>query len=148
GLRAQEQQLATRVGEVARGIGARPESRELRRRVEDMRRERDGKKQLAAALANGGTESARGFAEALAGLARHPLRGLWLTDLAFRHEQGAVALSVRGRAERGELVPRWVQALGEEASFQGVRCRYMDLTTPEEGDALAFHLATRVAEEA
>lgn len=146
-LRSQEQALAARVGEAARSIGNRPESRDLRRTLEDRRRERDGKRRLAAVLANGGAHAASGFAETLAALARHPLPGLWLTSVAIEQEQEALALSLQGRAERGELVPRWVQALGSEASFQGARFRYLHLATPEEGGALSFHLATQAPED-
>lgn len=149
-LQSQEKALVQRVATVTRGLSPRPESRELRRRVEVARRERELKQQLVRLLDRRGTGplANRGFAEAVAALARQPVDGLWLTHLDMYQGGATRELTLRGRSARAELVPQLVQRLANETVFSGVRFQHLQVTTPPPGSgALEFELSTTLPEE-
>jgi Tfp pilus assembly protein PilN len=149
-LKEQERELVTRVATATRNLQARPESRELRQRVERARAERELKTRLIGVLDRRGEGplASRGFAEAFAGLARQPVNGLWLTHIEMNQAGAARELVLHGRTARAELVPQLVQRLGNETVFSGVRFQHMQVTTPPDGgNTLVFELSTRVPEE-
>lgn len=149
-LQEQEKALVARVATVTRGLSPRTESRELRQRVELARRERELKQQLLGLLDRRGEGplASRGFAEAVAALARQPVEGLWLTHLDMYQGGTTRELGLRGQATRAELVPQLVQRLGNEPVFTGVRFQHMQVTAPPEGNgALQFELSTTLPEE-
>lgn len=148
-LQAQEQKLAAQVTELSRTTQARPESRELRRRLELARREEQLKQRLSVLMESSPRGGAHGFSDAFAGLARKRMTGLWLAGIEI-HKDGATRdVVLRGFTEQAELVPQLVQQLGQEPAFQGLRFRQLRVYQPESdsGNALAFELSTRPQEE-
>lgn len=75
--------------------------------------EAQAKDALLLALEQGAPLLRQGFSPALAGLARHPLEGLWLTHI----EIVGADLNLSGMARDAELVPRYVETLGTDASL-------------------------------
>lgn len=59
-------------------------------------------------------ERKTGFAQLLHALARHPQRGLWLTDI----QQLNGALELKGRTHDAMLVPQYLDALSTDASLK------------------------------
>lgn len=156
-LLAQERELAVRFTEFSRTLKERPESRELRRRVELARRELDLKHRLLALMqerSTGDDRSPAGFAAAFEGLARQHVDGLWLTGIELEKHENDRDVTLRGLTSRAELVPQLVQQLGAEPAFQGLRFEHLRVYQPDETgksspreDALAFELTTRAMPE-
>lgn len=86
-------------------------------------------------------EADGGFAAYLAALARQPVEGLWLTSVRI----GAEGLDIHGGATRAELVPRFIQRLGQEPVFVGREFRGLQLQRRDDG-VLGFELRSREAE--
>lgn len=148
-LQAQEQELAAHVMDVSRNLQARPESRELRRQLETAQREAMLKQRLVDLMDTAPTTTHTGFSEAFAALARQRVEGLWLTAVELDRDSATRNVTLRGLASRAELVPQLVQQLGQEPVFNGLRFRQMRVYRPEpdDGNALAFILSTRLPEE-
>lgn len=155
-LLAQERELATRFTEFSRTLQERPESRELRRRVELAQRELDLKQRLLGLMqerSGDGESNHGGFAAAFAGLARQRVQGLWLTGIELEKAEDRRDVTLRGLTARAELVPQLVQRLGEEPAFRGLRFEHLRVFQPAEAEAagsdgaLAFELTTRAAPE-
>lgn len=147
-LARQEADLTGRVTQLST-LRARPESRELQRALEEAQRELALKERLVELMARRGAPAEAGFAEALAGLARQRVGGLWLTGIELHNTDGARNVTLRGMTSRAELVPEFVQQLGEERAFQGLRFRRMRVHQPDEGTSgvLAFELTTEAVPE-
>ena len=87
-----------------------------------------------------------GFVPLLAGLAeRHPPSGLWLTRI--RLLDGGSVLGFEGLTQSQELLPQYLQGLGEDAAFQGREFARFEVHR-EAGALLRFQLSTRLDEEA
>ena len=87
-----------------------------------------------------------GFVPLLAGLAeRHPPSGLWLTRI--RLLDGGSVLGFEGLTQSQELLPQYLQGLGEDAAFQGREFARFEVRR-EAGALLRFQLSTRLDEEA
>ena len=59
-------------------------------------------------------ERKTGFAPLLEALARHPQRGLWLTDIQLQNG----ALELKGRTYDAALVPRYLDSLSADATLK------------------------------
>jgi len=89
----------------------------------------------------------KGFVEQITGLARQRIEGMWLTALHIR--QGGARLGMRGNALQPELLPRYLQRLGQEPVFAGVE---FDTFLMQRGQQaphwIQFSLGTNAAEAA
>jgi len=86
-----------------------------------------------------------GFAALLQGLAdRHPPQGLWLTRIRF--DDGGNQLALQGLTQDQELLPRYLQSLGQSRAFRGRDFARFDIQRGE-ADLLQFRLASRAAQE-
>ncbi|KAA3628779.1 MAG: hypothetical protein DWQ09_07045 [Proteobacteria bacterium] len=93
-------------------------------------------------LLNGDTAGNRaGFSQHLEGLARHPLKGLWLTGVSI--ENGGRQLGLRGNALSAELLPRYLETLRDEAAFAGREFRSLNMNRPvQDSTSIEFQLRT------
>ena len=90
-------------------------------------------------------ERSEGFVPLLAGLAeRHVPSGLWLTRI--RLLEGGVVLGLEGLTQRQELLPEYLNSLGQDAAFQGREFARFDVRREESG-LLRFQLSSRHEEE-
>ncbi len=86
-----------------------------------------------------------GFAALLQGLAdRHPPQGLWLTRIRF--DDGGNQLALQGLTQDQELLPRYLQSLGQSSAFRGRDFARFDIQR-READLLQFRLASRARQE-
>jgi len=84
------------------------------------------RKQQALALLQGRTVgNTTGFGARFRGLARRRLNGLWLTDIDIY--DGGSQMTLAGETYSDKLVPRYLQILGKEQSFQGTDFRKVAL---------------------
>lgn len=85
-----------------------------------------------------------GFSGRLAALGRQAPQDLWLTSVSL--ESAPPSLSLQGRTYSAELVPGYLQRLGNEPVFAGETFRAFRLNRPEDEEPSAewigFHLST------
>lgn len=90
-------------------------------------------------------ERSEGFVPLMAGLAeRHVPGGLWLTRI--RLLDGGSVLGLEGLTQRQELLPAYLNSLGQAAAFQGREFARFDVQR-EDGGLLRFQLSSRHEEE-
>mgnify|MGYP002713064351 CR=1 FL=1 len=82
-----------------------------------------------------------GFSSHLEGLARRPLKGLWLTGISITG--GGQELDLRGKALQAELVPVYLEKLRDESAFSGHEFRLLEMTRPPKAaNSIEFQLRT------
>lgn len=82
-----------------------------------------------------------GFSGHLEGLARRPLKGLWLTGISI--ENGGRHLALRGNALSPDLLPRYLELLSEEKAFAGQEFQTLQMERPTpDAPAVEFQLRT------
>lgn len=111
--------------------------------VAELQRLQDSQAQVIRAtelIRRHGERHRAGFARFFRGLARHPVEGLWLSDIRLAGDGSA--LTIKGRTLKAELVPRLIQSLGNEPVFSGRTFRELRFERPadETGGALFFEL--------
>jgi len=85
-----------------------------------------------------------GFAALLQGLAdRHPPQGLWLTQI--RLHAGGDDLALQGLTQDQELLPLYLQSLGQSTAFSGRDFAHFDLQRDKQ-DLLRFRLSSQAVE--
>jgi hypothetical protein len=142
-LAAARDAAAARLAQMERELPRPERSASLAAEVERLGRELAGKQRLVGMLGTGEIGSREGFSAHLAGLARQHVDGTWMT--AVEIARGGASLSIQGRATRAELVPEYVQRLGQEQALVGARFATVRL---EDGDGqVRFRLGTESEEE-
>lgn len=116
-LRVQRAAETTRVADLATLYPPTPVDAALEAEVAQLTRERDAKSRLLQLLATHELGNRTGFSEHAAGLARQRVNGLWLRSVHIG--EGGDDIALAGSALQPELVPRFLQALGDEAVFAG-----------------------------
>lgn len=79
------------------------------------------------------------FSSQLAGLGRQRIEGLWLNHIEFRRSGEEVAL--QGITRKPSLLPRYLQALGQEKAFAGLRFDVMRMQVLDESGDIAFEVS-------
>lgn len=84
-----------------------------------------------------------GFAALLQGLAdRHPPQGLWLTRI--RLQDGGDEMGLQGLTQDQELLPLYLQSLGQSSAFRGREFARFDVQRGDQ-DLLQFRLSSQAA---
>jgi hypothetical protein len=87
-----------------------------------------------------------GFSPYLAALGRQHVNGLWLTELDVNGATGTMELA--GQTVRAELVPEYLQRLGNEAALAGQRFDRLRIERNEQSERVAFRVSSRTVEVA
>ena len=87
------------------------------------------RRQILHSLSNQQKEIGAGFSEHLAGLGRQQIKGLWLKTISVR-DRGK-DISLKGAMEHATLLPRYLQDLGKEPAFSGLRFQLMKIENSE-----------------
>jgi hypothetical protein len=84
----------------------------------------------------------KGFSHHLKSLATQSIDGLWLTQITLSGTGEATRL--RGRAQRPELVPSYVQGLATEQAFAAQRFQQFVISRPDDngGDIVDFSMSS------
>ena len=85
-----------------------------------------------------------GFSRYLAALGRQQTPGLWLTQFAINGGTGAIELA--GRSTRPELVPEFLQRLGQEAALVGQRFDRLEIERDSQSGETIFRATSHAAE--
>jgi hypothetical protein len=90
-------------------------------------------------------QRSNGFAALLQGLAdRHPPQGLWLTRI--RLQAGGDDMALQGLTQDQELLPLYLQSLGQSSAFSGRDFARFDLQRDAQ-DLLQFRLSSQALAE-
>ena len=82
----------------------------------------------------------QGFSDHLAGLGRQQLKGLWLSSIELR--AGGEEISLKGAMKHATLLPRYLQDLGKEPAFSGLRFQLMKIENSEASrDQMQFEIS-------
>lgn len=107
------------------------------------------RRQVAGWLRDAGSSEAAAVSEYYRALARRTVEGVWLTGFALDAQRRQ--LRIEGRALKGELVPRFLGQLGEEALLKGSAFARVELDEaaqdrrdPQDPGGLTFRLDTAV----
>lgn len=111
----------------------------LEEQLQQAQQELERKQRELQALERRVTGGSGGFSGVFAGLGRQRLNGLWLTRIAV-DETGEVHLD--GHAELAQLVPRFLQKLGQEPAFRGVEFRSIRIQRTNPSTHNAFQVST------
>lgn len=84
-----------------------------------------------------------GFSAPMTALAKQVPEGLWLTGLRLYPER----VAIEGRTREGNLVPVYLQRLGDEAAFTGQSFGRFELSRSEDHSWIEFAVATRREQE-
>ncbi len=128
-LEARRAAESTRVVELAALHPPRQADARLEAGVARLEAERAAKQELLSRLGNERLGNQRGFSEHVAGLARRRVEGIWLRRIELA--AGGSSLHLAGGALAPELVPRFLDALGEEDAFAGQAFRALRLAQSE-----------------
>ncbi|NNC55736.1 MAG: hypothetical protein HKO07_08455 [Pseudomonadales bacterium] len=102
-----------------------------------LRSEIEAKRSLLASVGDG---SRGGFSEYMAGLGRQHVTGLWLQKIAVDKKGAQIAIS--GAMQKPSLLPRYLQRLGNENIFKGLRFQLMKIEElPEKTQQMHFEVA-------
>ena len=98
------------------------------------------RRQILHSLSNQQHDIGQGFSDHLAGLGRQQLKGLWLSSIELR--AGGEEIALKGAMKHATLLPRYLQDLGKEPAFSGLRFQLMKIENSEASrDHLQFEIS-------
>lgn len=98
------------------------------------------RRQILHSLSNQKHDIGQGFSDHLAGLGRQQLKGLWLSSIELR--AGGEEISLKGAMKHATLLPRYLQDLGKEPAFSGLRFQLMKIENSEASrDHMQFEIS-------
>ena len=143
GLSEQRDQATARLLEFEASVPQRERSKLLAAEIDRLSVDVARRQALLAAVAQRVASEEQGFSSHLAGLARQPVEGLWLTGVEIA--EGGNVLELSGSAIRPELVPRLVRSLASEPAFDGAMFRQLVIDRPSDSAyRVDFLLRTRL----
>ncbi|MBT8139216.1 MAG: hypothetical protein KJP25_05590 [Gammaproteobacteria bacterium] len=102
-----------------------------------LRSEIEAKRSL---LASVGDSGAGGFSEYMAGFGRQHVSGLWLEKVTVGNKGEQIAIS--GAMQKPSLLPRYLQRLGNENVFKGLRFQLVKIEEqPQKKQQMRFEVA-------
>ena len=131
-------QLAQHVDQLSKQLSLSSDDVELKKTLGDKESELQDKQYVVQALTGKHFGNTNGFAEQFTGLARQHVKGVWLTGLYIH--AGGEKLNLEGRTYEAELVPRLLQRLAQEPSFQGIEFKTMLMQRADKSAEINFDL--------
>lgn len=127
--------------DVQQHISARQDTLVLTGILEELRAAKDARLPLLTVLADLSPDQSSGFSEALRGLAREDLDGVWLRHIYL--SEGGRTLVLKGSALQAEQVPVYMQRLSRQQSLAGIEFSTLVVTRSEERQGMYdFELST------
>lgn len=115
-------------------------------RIAALKNDIQFRRQLLGTLEPDAIPAEDGFSEHLRGLARQSVEGMWFTG--FSLQDGGGSLSLAGRANSPELVPRFLKKLASEPVYRGHHFRLFKMNAAETGGPLLeFEITAQDVEE-
>lgn len=109
-------------------FGAPKTSASLDSDIQRLEQQIAAKQSIQEILQRGIFSNTRGFSEYFISLARQHIPGIWLTG--FTIVGNAEGMSLAGRSNNPELVPRYLQKLSTEATLTGIDFRVFQMNRP------------------
>ncbi len=160
GLEAQQKALQTTITALEAELAKQDKRQALEQELARLRQANAQRERLLDVLEGHMQRPRQGFSPILRALSAAHGQGVWLTriQLAFVTQGEGLAtagddvppLEVRliGRMQRGEELPRYMDALARTQAFQGLRFRSMQaMRLEEEGELIAFLISTRADDQ-
>lgn len=142
GLEAQRTASMMQLQALSEQTASRPRSRLIEDQLREAERETIQKQRLLRAFQTRSVGNTRGFSAHFVALARHRIDGLWLTAVQV-HDDG---FAMRGAAEAGELVPRYLARIGKESAFADTVFAQLQLSRGDDDDSPIEFSATTALE--
>ena len=141
-LTAQRDVAAKRLNELALQMQGQARDASGDAEISALTAERDRKAQALAALSQREFGNTSGFSPQFIGLARQRLNGLWLTRINVSGRE----IALDGVALSEELIPKYLDKLGNESVFAGTEFAHAELERAHEGgNQIRFALRTPLA---
>ena len=119
----------------------RTKSKLLEAEIARLQAELDGRKQIEALLAGNALGNTHGFSSYLEAFARRHVEGMWLTRVTIA--DGGNSLGLAGRTLSSELVPQYIEQLGEDNAMKGKAFNVMTMQRLEsEPRQISFNIST------
>ncbi|HET9679995.1 MAG TPA: PilN domain-containing protein [Gammaproteobacteria bacterium] len=142
-LQAQEQQITQRLMEISTQWTGQRGVEPLKADVQQLENRLQARRRAMAGLSGHAAGNTQGFSAQLAGLARQVIDGLWLTAVTL--DAGGEQVSLTGRTTAPALLPKYVQKLGAEPAFNGLRFEGLRIYRLEDTNRyVGFQLASDV----
>lgn len=136
-LLQQEQQSSLQQLEILQQtLAQRQPSAELRRQAEQLQQSISQKQQLLTYLQQQSNSKAPAYAAVMAHLAQIDRAGLWLTGFSLGDN-----LEFHGVVRQSQLLPLWLQALGQQPQLQGLTLATVRLSPLQSAAAVASEAA-------
>lgn len=123
-VKASQQKLA----ELNKTLAERKVSASLKSEIESAKAQLASRKAAMALLDSGQMGNSTGFFGVMSGFSRLASNDLWLTD--FSVAAGGQEIEIRGRMLDSSRLPAYVQRLGGEPAFKGLRFATLDIHQP------------------
>lgn len=131
------------VEQLAAALAARRPDPQRQRELESLEGVVASRARTVAALDAGALGDTRGMADYFRALARAHQDGVWLREV--RVSGTAPDLVVAGQALEAELIPRYLQRLGSQASLRGRSFASIEVSAPSESPAAAVSAPATIA---
>lgn len=133
--------VSSQLEELSKRFREIPKDDSLEGKVASMEQELDRKEKVITLLAGRQLGNPDGFSPMLMGLARNPVKGVWLNTMMFR--RGGNDYILTGKARKTELLPEFIDQLLEQPGFTGhpLKALMVGLPSPN-ADQLDFVLST------
>lgn len=128
-LRATAARLQAEIQQTASAVAARKPSEDLAARFERGEAGFRARQRALERLREDTTAGATGHSPYLVALARHALRGVWLTQVTVNGAEGDVI--IEGRSVDPELVSEYLRRLGTDVPFRGQAFNRLEFRRPE-----------------
>lgn len=140
-VQSREQRLSDQLQELSKKAAEHEPDPELKRKAEQLEDELRVKRELTGVLSGESYGNVEGFSPLLVPLARRHVDGIWLRHIVVRN--GGEQLVLGGRVLDASQVPAYLEALREDAVYQGRRFNTFRMQRAPERRGLGFVLATR-----
>ncbi len=127
-VKARHDRLAARVEEVSRKLSAKTRNKTLEQEIARLERLVAARARIQQILEGDIFANTDGYSEFLLALARQHVAGIWLTG--FSIVGAGERLMLKGRTTVPELVPRYMQRLGDEEVLAGIEFQVFRMARP------------------
>ena len=139
---AERESMLEQINAMVARMSATTADPELARMVSTMERELEARRAVLDFMENSAEGNTQGFSSYMADLSRAHLEGLRLSGFELVDSGNNVSLS--GEISRADIVPLFLQRLGDQGSFRGKS--FESVSIGSEQDRLLFRLATSAAD--
>lgn len=140
-LRAEQNQLSRSLERLQAEKQALEDNQPLFKEIAELEAEVKFRRQLLRSINPEDKPDANGFAPYLQGLGRQTIDGMWFTSIHLTNSGREMALT--GRANKAEFLPRYLQKLAKEQTFDGQQFSVLRIAAPDKPGPLMFSVRAK-----